>query len=248
MSEVPRFSKPPVQVADVLKDPSNQQVLKSLEGFAEALKNRDIHKSVYSTKSLLQLSELSQEQKNQIIQFADTSRTILEMVGDFSDEENLERELFRKALQYFGLLVDESLWDVIAKDMVVEIYGPNMIQLYRSINFYQYTSYSLLDLSAFEWFILWDRPRVILDRLMKLAIQLLETNIPLMACDIPQHILREIHDTGLTENFVPRAVLHRFDYVASLTAVPGGPPVGFVCVSRGEIVAEGKDTSSFGIC
>ncbi|MNT65143.1 hypothetical protein D3C72_2031010 [compost metagenome] len=134
------------------------------------------------------------------------------------------------------------------EDTVVEIYGPNMIQLYRSVNFYQYSSYSLLDLSAFEWFVLWDRPRAVTEKLMNVAHEVLTDFVPLRKLDLPIHILREIRDTGLTGNFIPRAVLHKPGFVASVRTHLSSAPVGLVFMSKGDVIAIGDETLKIGCC
>jgi hypothetical protein len=124
---------------------------------------------------------------------------------------------------------------------VIEIYGHDMIQLYRSLTFFQYCGYSLLDISVFEWYVLWERPRMVVDKMIDYAKVYLTTKHPTAKFDVPRHVLRETMDTGLTSPFNVRACIVDFKNIASLSKGLSPEPGGFICTATGEIIAEGSD-------
>lgn len=224
----------------------NHRLLASLENWALALKTQGVDKETTSRDSLLKIQELSSEQIESLIEYAQANANIINSFN--STERVLEKSLLLKALNYFGLIADDGIWNVMEDNSVVEIYGPNMKQLYRSVNFYQYSSYSLLDLAAFEWFYLWDRPRAVTEQMMKAAHAVLMNFVPVQKIDIPVHVMREIRDTGLSGKFIPRAILFSPGYVGSVRMPLSSAPVGFMCTSKGEVLAVGKDTFEIGLC
>ena len=223
----------------------NQRLLASLENWAQALKTQGVEKEITSRDSLLKIQELDEAQVEAIIEFSQANADIINSFH--SKERVLEKSLLLKALNYFGLVADDRIWNVMDDDSVVEIYGPNMKQLYRSVNFYQYSSYSLLDLAAFEWFYLWDRPKAVTEMMMVQAKQVLAEFTPVMPMTAPVHYMREIRDTGLSGKFVPRAILFSPGHVGSVKMPLSSAPVGLMCMSKGDVIAVGNDTFKVGI-
>ena len=224
----------------------DQRLLASLESWALALKTQGVEKETTSRDSLLKIQELNQEQIESIIEYAQANANIINSFN--TNERVLEKSLLLQALNYFGLIADDGIWNVMDQDSVVEIYGPNMKQLYRSVNFYQYSSYSLLDLAAFEWFYLWERHRSVTEQMMAVAQSVLQEFVPVKKIEIPVHFMREIRNTGLSGKFVPRAILHTPGYVGSVRTPLSSAPVGFMCTAKGEVLAVGKDTFNIGLC
>lgn len=137
--------------------------------------------------------------------------------------------------------MDPDFWKVLTEDHLIELYNQDMIQIYRSVNFLDLSSYSILDLMTNEWYVLWDRPKVVTDRLLKIAERFSSTYVAVQEFPIERHLLREVLDTGLTEPFVPRATLVDFKHIGTLTSTTYGSPQGFICTSKGRIMAIGED-------
>jgi hypothetical protein len=127
---------------------------------------------------------------------------------------------------------------------VIEIYGEEMIQLYRSLSFFNYCGYSLLDISINEWFVLWERPKQVIQAMNDHVREAFSQNIDAKKLQIPRHVLRETMNTGDTVPFVPRACLVEFQYIGSLRKSPLGNPCAFICSASGEVIATGSEAMS----
>lgn len=240
-SELKKFNLDPEQV---LEDPLNRRLLETLVRFAEKIRPLGYDVPVSSRASLARLGETSPEKKRQIAESFDLWLGWIDPEEDgVSRPEKSEKAFLQRALEHYGLHVDDEFWTTFTEDQFVQIYGEDMIQLYRSLNFFRVCGYSLLDISVFEWYVLWDRPSRIMDEMIRSAQGALETYVAVKKLEAPRHVLRETYDTGLSDMFVPRASLVDFCHVASLTKSPirGSTPRGFICTSLGHIIATGEE-------
>src|SRR5437868_972067 len=114
----------------------------------------------YTPKSVRILQNLDEDKKLRILQDLKNWSAILISTGS-SLEKIDERSLALKALKYFNLNLKDDGWQDTYADEIIEIYNPQGIQLYRSLNFFKTCGYSLLDLCVNEWFVLWERPKVV---------------------------------------------------------------------------------------
>jgi hypothetical protein len=103
-----------------------------------------------------------------------------------------QRRLLKRALDFYGLEMNESMMEHIGPDDIIEVYSPASTQLYRSLNFFRTSGYSLEDLLLNEWYILWERPQSVIDKVMVVMNQLLEGQNEILPFDLPVHIVREI--------------------------------------------------------
>jgi hypothetical protein len=143
--------------------------------------------------------------------------------------------------------VDEQFLKTIETDQIIEIYNEEMIQVYRSLNFYKITGYSLLDISLYEWFVLWDRPRQAMESIGAEVIEALKSNIPVKSFQTQTHLVREIFNASKSEHFEPRAALLTPVRLGTLKpkAFSTNKKKGFICTSTGEVIAIGRDADNF---
>ncbi|MBK9294410.1 MAG: hypothetical protein IPM57_08180 [Oligoflexia bacterium] len=163
-----------------------------------------------------------------------------------SNEHELEQKLLKKALDYYKLKTSEEFWKSLKNGDLIEVYGQEMVQLYRSLSFFKYSGYSLLDLSVHEWYVLWERPSMAQEKMQEYANKALSNDIKLEKFLVQKHILREIYDTGKTEPFAPRAILVEFKNISSLKNSYSNIDeiAGFICTSRATKIAEGEDAKN----
>jgi|GEM_PF-1600670 len=234
---------------DVLVDPHNLNLLHALSEFALTLARYGIHVQVCSKRSLKRLPELPAEFKDNVRRSFILWNEWIQPEGSAVESGvsvNLEKQFLKKALKHFGFTVDDEFWNVLEKDDLVEIYGEDMVQLYRSMNFFEISGYSLLDLSVNEWFVLYERSRLVLEQINQKIAEVLKYSLPTQRFEIPRHILRERCEVGTAEPFVPRAVLVDFRHIASLKRHPLGKAQGFIVTCKAQIIAAGEESMKIG--
>jgi hypothetical protein len=236
----------PIDPTEILKDSIHQRVLQNASRFAEALKKLGYSVRVCSSASLLRLPEVSLERKIKIAEDFELWSQWIDELDPTTSDGDMEFDLLRRALDHHGFHADEEFWKTLEKDQIVEFYGEDMVQLFRSFNFFEITGYSLLDISVFEWYKLWDRPSRVLEAVAAELKESLEVYIPVKRFLTPKHIIREIHNTGDSEPFLPRAALAEFLHLGSLASstFTKNPKKGFICSSIGEVVAIGNEAQN----
>ncbi|MGZ3768418.1 MAG: hypothetical protein ACXVCP_01245 [Bdellovibrio sp.] len=228
-----------------LQDSTNFNLLKTLEHFSSKLKRYGYNISPYSLASLIGLKQLSIERKNQIRNHFENWSTWIEPDSEGTEiiEIDLEKEknFLQKALNHYGLWMSDEMWNTLRKGQVIELYGSDMVQLYRNLNFFEFCSFSLLDVSIFEWFKLWERPSRIQEEMMKRATVAMTTVTPCMAYEVPEHILREVKTIQGLQEHPPIACLVKFKYIGSLFKGPCTKSWGAIATSRAEVIASGDE-------
>lgn len=232
-------------IASILQDPLNRDLLNSLRMFSEAAARYGLEIQVSSEQALSKLPEIPDPRKIMIKEHFDLWRRWIEPqngeIGPIRIDREREIGFAKKALEHFGLNADESFWSTVSDGEIIEIYGPDGIQLYRSLTFFNYCGYSLLDISVHEWYVLWERPRTILEHMRSFTDDILTKPVGVTRMPFPRHAVREIMSTGLTHVFKPRAFVQDFMYMGSLHRHPLAPARGTICTSRVSLIAEGAE-------
>lgn len=227
--------------------PDNAELLGTLKTFSDLLKSCGIERAVSSPDSLMALSQLTAARKKEIqIGFQLNINFCLPVLKAaegtaFHVSHETEKECLKNVLDYHDFEVSDEFWKTLDNDQVIEIYGQDMKQVYRGLNFYKYTGYSLLDVSVFEWFVLWERPKMVVQMMMEQSQNVLEHDLKCFKFQIPRHVLRETKDTGLNADFVPRACMLEFQHCGVVKNSKDPLKKGFICTSLGEIIAEGEE-------
>jgi len=196
----------------------------------------------YTNKALHGLVQSDEAKKQRILQDLKNWKNIL-MTCEMNLENVDERQLASKALSYFGFKIKNLDWvETIAQDEIIEIYSPQGIQLYRSLNFFNTCGYSLLDLYVHEWFVLWERPASIINRIHATVADVLTGKKTDNQVRIGPHLIRETFDDGTTQPFLPRTAIVDFGtiyptYGNNLKS----DIIGFVITSKGKIISIGED-------
>lgn len=236
---------------DSLIAPVEWEYLSGLEKLAAAVRQCKFPCWAYSNKALAKLSEVSLETKEKlnkqiknILLIMDTSP---EIVNDPASPIHPELGLIKEALKICQMRVRDDFWDNLQKDDVVEIYTMENIQLFRTFNFFNISSYSLLDLLINEWYLLWERPTNVIQSFMALYQDLVEGRITkTMKVNVPMHLLKEIYNDSNQENFKPASVLVKPGVVSPLYDDHDNLK-GFIFTLQGKIVGHGTDTDNVSI-
>lgn len=233
--------------SDTLKvfRPEVEDLVLELARFARVMEEIGHPARAHSSYGLRRLEQLPTQIVLSCTNYLRSWRSWISADNEFNKtSEYSEFKTLRRALSHYGVKMDPEFWKVLTEDHLIELYNKDMIQIYRSVNFLELSSYSILDLMTNEWYVLWDRPKVVTDRLLKIADRFSSTYVAVQEFPIERHLLREVLDTGLTEPFVPRATLVDFKHIGTLTSTTDGSPQGFICTSKGRVMASGEDAQS----
>lgn len=246
-SSVAQENNAQILPTQILNAPENYSLLETLKEFSALLAKAGIKIAVSSPRSLMELNNLTPERKKQI---EDAFRLSIQwlgpvlnepQIGEFKVSVETEKKALKNALSFYRLRVSDDFLDTIQEDHLVEIYSAEGKQIYRGLNFYKYTGYSLLDVSVFEWFVLWERPKLINQMMFEQSMTVVKNDLPLYRFQIPRHVSRETLNTEHDENFVPRACVVEFLHCGSLKSLGGEFEGGIICTARGGIIAEGDE-------
>lgn len=201
-----------------------------------------------SPKALDRILELSDAE---LLSIAESYELTLQLVAtDFPDKKisnEIEKEIriAKAALRHHGLRAQDSFWESLEKDQIIEIYNSDMKQIYRSFSFFRHCGYSILDLSVFEWFALFQRSQIVMAQMHADVDKVLTLNLPLHKAQTQPHLMKQGLDTGVTLDFRARICHVEFHHLGALAGFgPGNQAAGFICTCSAETVAKGPDAHS----
>ncbi len=218
------------------------EFISCLQRFADILKVYGYEVPVASKAALAKLPEVSDEKKQQIIRQYDLFMDWIEPEKDRDIKPDVtEKEIAwaSKALQFYGLNVSDDFWATVTKDQIIEIYSDDMTQIYRSIGFFTKTGYSLADLALFEWWVLWQRSKSVIEKQTAEVTAILNNNIPVMTTQIPPHIVLEIMNSGETDEFEPSAISVKYHNLGSVMKL--GRAAGFIVTTSCDVIVQGDE-------
>lgn len=235
----------PVSLSDLLSDSVNQRLIEAATRFASLLNRLGYAAQAYSASALERLAVTPTAQKQMIASNLESWSEWIEPLDPSKSYEN-EIAILMRALDKHGFDLDEEFFKKIEKDQIIEFYDEDMIQLYRSFNFYKITGYSILDISLYEWYVLWDRPRQTMESIGAELCETLKTYIPVRPFQTKTHLVREVFNAAQSENFKPRAALLTPVRLGSLKPkkFSANKKNGFICTSTGEMIAIGKEAEN----
>lgn len=103
-----------------------------------------------------------------------------------------EKDLMDRALSFFGFRIKKEGRDLIGENDIIEIYDSSGVQLYRSLNFFKTSGYTLEDLLLNEWHKLWERPQTIVESIFSEIGEILTGEKEILSVRTPDHIVKEI--------------------------------------------------------
>lgn len=234
------------QLQEILASPENAELISALVEFSATLQLYGFSVRPYNDESVLKLSHITMKKKHEIAEhYRLWNSWILPEIGEalpLKIDVKRERTVAEKALEHFDLEVSEDFWKTVRPDHLLEIYGHDMIQIYRNLKFFNYCGYSLLEISVFEWFHLWERPSSTMKEIFSYVDRVMGAVIPVMDFKVKTHVLRERRSSGgLTEGFIPRACLVNFEFIGTVQKENQPGPAGFICTASGDNIALGDD-------
>ena len=201
------------------------------------------HIQPFSGSSILSFHQLSAEKQGGLVGTVQGLLSLLDVKSNDSanPEEHPEREHVEMALKFFGMELRDDIWKHISPNEIIEIYDSSDIQVFRTLNFFKASSYTLLDLLTYEWFHLWQRPSVILEKMMNLGQRLHSSINGIEPAGIPRHILKEIledKENGLSSR---KSIQIDFNVVCPLYRKDKNERAGYIVTCLATVLDEGKD-------
>jgi hypothetical protein len=96
------------------------------------------------------------------------------------------------ALAKMGLRAPAGVFEQIHASDIIEIYNAESIQVFRSFEMFQYLSYSLSEIFAFDWLSLYERDEFVFRRILDTVKQVLEGKITGPThTNFPPHVVEE---------------------------------------------------------
>lgn len=123
--------------------------------------------------------------------------------------------LLRLAVKSIGLSVDSSVYEKIDRSDVIEIYGLDHVQIFRSFNFFRVCSYNLDDVLSHQWFELYERDEQITSALLDTWYDHIASTRALTRMSVGPHVMREHFSKGRNSVFM------EFKYIATIFSGSG---------------------------
>lgn len=175
----------------------------------------------YKMLSLPFFRQLTTDQKQLVVRQLADYISICERVQ--ADGLSIKNSLFlvKKALQHYSVHVHDDVMKLIQDRYVVEFYNMNHLQMFRTFNFFEFTSYTIEDIYCRPWYSLFDRDPHITEKL-------LSEGMPLLMSDFrgPSHLNVPAHYLTERDSLEGLMMLVKSTWVAPL--FKGNEKIGFV--------------------
>lgn len=200
-------------------DPALLNLLKELEGFSNLLREYNIYVGVHSEKALEAWAALPELRKRGILKvFSEYHATCQEVhASGVSLRDN--RALTAHSLRRAGLSTKHEL-NFVTDEKMVEIYNLENVQTFRSVNFFDYCNYTLLDVLAREWYVLYERLDAVNEGLFDTVKRAIESGQP-VKFQLPPVVMKE-RDSN------PRGIFQTHHQMVCPVYGIGGSPAGFL--------------------
>lgn len=224
-----------------LNDGTTTQIIHLVENICKRLAVSGLVIRPFTPKALVTLYILDEVKKQNVL--ADLTRwhDILASCPDAITPEKIDERTFAlKALKIFNFKMKSREWEDVCNDEIIEIYNPQGIQLYRSLNFFKTCGYSILDLCVNEWYVLWERPSYVIERLHHVVSEVLAGVKKDTSLGVGPHLIRETFDDGTTQPFAPRSAIVEFRNIYPAYN-NNDEIIGFMVTSKGKVLSEGNE-------
>lgn len=150
--------------------------------------------------------------------------------------DNLNERHLKKFLKRFNLKVSPKIMDSIHSEYIIEVYANNHQQLFRSINFFNLSSYSLSTLVFLPWVELYYRREKDARELLSYASYVIENDTEILAPKNATHILTELE--------TQKKFKYSLEYIGNCVDEQSNLTVGYItlikvskCTSRLNLVS-----------
>lgn len=178
----------------VAQAPSTDLVLESLlaeiQGFATLLKHYEIEVGIESEPARAAWFNLAENAKQEILKrFSTYHRNCRDLhMSGISLRDNIA--VLSHCLKRSNLFAKNDIREFISNEHMVEVYNLENVQIFRSINFFDYCNYTLLDLLSREWMELYERLSSITESIFR-EIHSSVAAKEFRLFDTPAHVMKE---------------------------------------------------------
>ncbi len=181
----------------------------------KALSEMGVNTATSSRASYDKLLELPEEELKKRIARLQLIRSALKE-RKVATSGTAEADNLKRVLDGLKLSAKVDLTKIIKKGVIIEIYDPSGFQLYHNLEWLQYSSYSVLDVLAYPFSELFERPSFVTQRIWQYGLDMLSAEDPkARKMNIPPHIVRECLAPDA------RYFLVKFEYMAPLFGEDG---------------------------
>ncbi len=103
-----------------------------------------------------------------------------------------ELAMLKYAYDRLGFLGDAAVVEDIQPGDIIEIADEDYVQVYRSFSYFSLCNYSIVELSAYPWFELYERSSVVTKQLLEGQDLILKGKSTRFNFDLPEYTLREL--------------------------------------------------------
>lgn len=112
------------------------------------------------------------------------------------------QEFLQFFLDRLGLKVHPEFYESFSEGDVVEVYDSQSIQIFRNLEFFETTCYSLTELLTIEWYHLFERPEACLKPMLAVVKEILGGKVSLFRPQFKPHVIKEIMATPVQYVYV----------------------------------------------
>jgi hypothetical protein len=203
---------------DFLSRPLGNQLKELLDSFAARMKNAGIQCVAYGDPALKVLNALTPERQRAVLSHFMIYYKILASAELDQVELNDNLMLTWWALKELRMKPGSRAFNHLDKTDVIEIYDNQGVQIYRTLNFYRLTTYSMEEMLCIPWYELFQRDERVTAQLMGWMDKIFKREIDFIVNpEVEDHVVREIRNL----DFEPRLV--RCKFIARLEGPVGLP-------------------------
>ena len=221
-------------------------LMHALEKMAEKVRSLGYPCTPYSAQALEIYSNLPEERQKKVILQIHTMLNIFssqDIEPTNTNDGHSEKSLVTRALNFYGLEFRDDFWKVVEDGDIIEIYNEDQIQVFRTLNFFKVTIYSLLDLLVKEWYELWERSSMALASMQNIADTTLKgQQRGIVRASVMPHVVKEKYNAFNVENFESITGHAYFKYVCPLYKKDLPMIKGFLITCEVKIVARGEES------
>ncbi len=210
---------------DFHKTALDHEILNKVQEISGFLQTQGQNVAPFSNQALSKFQKFEElrkakavDQLNRLSQLLHTSMNPFEKEIPAESEVHPEKHLVESAMKFYNLKLRDDFWKTVEPHDILEIYNDEGIQVFRTFNFFSTSGYSLTDLLVHEWYVLWERPKFVLQKIFEYSNGILSGEIKgVVKMDIPKHVVKEIFsETEALVGFEPRSTLVEFGHICAL--------------------------------
>lgn len=172
-------------------EPITSTLNKSLSILQSQLLQRGIELPILPARS--DWSAVHEEEQKLISQKLDAYLALTQGLDYHEFKGRFDRQHLKKFLKRSGLNIHDDNLDFLIEDSdVLEAYDVEGQQIFRNLEIFRYTSYSLTELVSYHWTELYERPAMINEIIFREWAKIVQTDTTLaIPLTIPKHLLKE---------------------------------------------------------